>query len=371
MTLEGHAVRAVFFATGVADLALATGEADYRLVAQRFFNNLTTRRMNIAGGIGPRREHEAIGADYELPNDGYYESCAACGLVDFAHRMFMLKRTAAPIDVLEQVLYNAVLHGFSLDGKTSYYGNPLSDRDNPRYNSWVCCPPNLSRTLFQIGRYAFAATERDVYVNLYVAADTRVSLDDANVTLGVRTDYPWDGSVAIDVQLDQPAQFAMHLRIPGWCPQATISLNGEPAQPVTPNEQGYVRLDRPWRNGDRVELSLAMPVQVIEAHPRLVDCAGKVALRRGPLIYGFEGIDNGGNAQLTLAPNAAFTVEHRADLLGGVIVIHSTTIDNTNCMAVPFYAMANRHNSTQEVWVSQPDADRDRTAWGNRLYRIR
>lgn len=369
--LQGHAVRAVFFATGVADLALVAGDADYHAAARRFFNNLTTRRMNIAGGIGPRRKNEALGDDFELPDDGYYESCSACGLADFAHRMSMLERAAAPADVLERVIYNAVLHGISLDGTSSYYANPLSDRNNPRYNSWVCCPPNLSRTLFQIGRYAFSRTDRDFYVNLFIAADCRFPLDDIEATLAVRTDYPWDGRVTIEVRLDKPARFAMHLRIPQWCPQAGIVLNGMSPRRAPADNQGYVRLDRTWRPGDRVELTLAMPVQVIEAHPRLIDCHGKVALRRGPLIYGFEGLDNAGSAQITLAPDASFTVEHRPDLLGGVTVIRTTTHDNTPCTAIPFFALANRDKSTQEVWVATPEIQSDRGDWADQLYRVR
>jgi uncharacterized protein len=179
-TLEGHAVRAVFFATGVADLAIATGDSDYRLATHRFWDSTTLRRMTITGGIGPRKEHEALGEDYELPNDGYYESCAACGLADFAHRLFLLERRAESIDVLERVLYNAVLHGIALDGVTTYYCNPLSDRAHPRDNCWVCCPPNLSRTLLQIGRYAYARTDRDLYVNLFVGGTVRCHLRRVN-----------------------------------------------------------------------------------------------------------------------------------------------------------------------------------------------
>ncbi|MFI5381881.1 MAG: glycoside hydrolase family 127 protein, partial [Tepidisphaerales bacterium] len=190
-TLEGHAVRAVFFATGVADVAIETGDSDYRLAANRFWDSTTLRRMTVTGSIGPRKEHEAFGEDYELPDNGYYESCAACGLADFAQRMFMLERQAESADVLERTLYNAILHGISLDGVTSYYGNPLSDRDNPRYNSWVCCPPNLSRTLFQVGRYAYAYSDSAIYVNLFVAGSATLPLKAGAVKLNVATEYPW------------------------------------------------------------------------------------------------------------------------------------------------------------------------------------
>ena len=149
--------------------------------------------MTITGNTGPRHEHEAFGEDFELPNNGYYESCAACGLMDFAQRMFLLEGGSDSGDVLERVLYNAVLHGISLDGTNSYYQNPLSDTNRSRYNSWVCCPPNLSRTLFQVGRYAYASGDRDAFLNLFVAGTVQMPMEGGSVGLKIKTEYPWDG----------------------------------------------------------------------------------------------------------------------------------------------------------------------------------
>ncbi|MHB8971205.1 MAG: glycoside hydrolase family 127 protein [Pirellulaceae bacterium] len=198
-TLEGHAVRAVFFATGVTDVAIATGNADYRLAANRFWDSTTLRRMTITGSVGPRAEHEAMGEDYEIPLAGYYESCAACGLADFAQRMFLLQRRAESADVLERVLFNAVLHGLKLDGTASYYCNLLTDRDHERDNCWVCCLPNLTRTILQSGRYAYAQTDREIYVNLFVPGKSVFALKENRVHLQVATDYPWDGKVQIAI----------------------------------------------------------------------------------------------------------------------------------------------------------------------------
>lgn len=368
-SLDGHAVRAVFFATGVADMAIETGDADYRLAANRFWDSVTARRMNIVGGIGPRQEHEALGEDYELPNAGYYESCAACGLADFAQRLFLLEGRANPADVLERVLYNAILHGISLDGTNSYYQNPLSDRDKPRYNSWVCCPPNLSRTLFQVGRYACASGGRDVYLNLYVAGRYALPLTNGTVRIDLATEYPWDGQVKLTLHPGKTSQFALNLRLPQWGTKAHLKLNGRPLSPLPRSEAGYLRLEREWQEADIVELALEMPVQRIEAHPNLRDCAGKVALQRGPILYAFEALDNGGTAAIELGADPQFQIEHRSEFLGGMTVIKGLSADGKPFLAIPFYALANRAKSSQEVWVTQRGLKPSSEWWLGRLYR--
>jgi DUF1680 family protein len=366
-TLEGHAVRAIFFATGVADLGLATGDADYRLAADRFWDSTARRRMAITGAVGPRAEHEAFGEDYELPNDGYYESCAACGLADFAQRMFLLERQGDYADTLERVLYNAVLHGMALDGTNSYYQNPLSDKDHPRYNSWVCCPPNLSRTLLKAGQFAYAHGPREIFVNLYLGGEARVPLAGAPVALKVETDYPWNGAVKITVNPSKPARFALNLRKPGWSSKATVRVNGQ--EHAIAAEAGYFRLDGIWRAGEVVELTMDMPVRRMVAHRNIRDCRGKVALQRGPLVYGFEGLDNEGNPRVALGAQPGFQTEWRPDFLGGVTVIKGTTAEGKPFTAIPFYTLANRQKSAQEVWVEQRGLALDESWWEGRLYR--
>ncbi len=368
-TLEGHAVRALFFATGVADLALETGDADYRMAAHRFWESTARRRLAITGAVGPRHEHEAFGEDYELPNDGYYESCAACGLADFAQRMFLLERTSESIDVLERVLYNAVLHGMELTGTNSYYQNPLSDHDRPRYNSWVCCPPNLSRTLLQIGRYAYAQSDRDLFVNLFVGGTWHARVGSDGVDIRVTTEYPWDGRVQIALTLPKAAHFTVWLRRPGWAKQAELSLNGERVTTLPQAENGYWRLERTWQPNDRLDIQLEMPVERMVAHPNIRDCQGKVALQRGPLVYGFESLDNNGSAQVALGRQPNFTIESRPDWLGGVTVIHGTTADAKSFDAIPFYALANRGKAAQEVWATQCYVGLGDSWWLGRLYR--
>jgi hypothetical protein len=368
-TLEGHAVRAVFFATGVADLAIAMDDADYRLAAHRFWDSTTLRRMAITGSIGPRQEHEALGEDFELPNTGYYESCAACGLVDFAHRMFVLEQRSESIDILERVLYNAVLHGIGLSGTNSYYQNPLSDKDRPRFNSWVCCPPNLSRTLLQVGRYAFAHTDREVFVNLYVGGSTEFQLATGAIAINLATEYPWEGRIKAVIQPAQAMRFTLCLRHPGWCAQSILKINGTAISTEDLLEHGYYHLDREWRAGDVVELVLDMPVVPIVAHPNIKECVGSIALQRGPIVYGFEGMDNQGNAKIVLADTPRMQTAWRPELLGGITVIEGSTANNGEFVAIPFYALANRGKSAQEVWAQASKPQTNDSWWLGQLYR--
>jgi DUF1680 family protein len=366
-TLEGHAVRAVFFATGVADLALETGASDYRLAAHRFWDSTTARRMTITGSVGPRKEHEALGEDYELPNDGYYESCASCGLLNFAQRMFLLERRAEFCNEMERVLYNAVLHGISLDGTATYYCNPLSDRDHLRDNCWVCCPPNLSRTLLEVGRYAYAWGERDLYVNLFVGGSARVPFPAGEVTLRVETNYPWSGDVAFRVETKSPRRFAIRVRRPDWAGKSQWKLNGA-ADDVAADDAGYWVFDRTWNSGDSLALTLDMPVRRMVAHPNIASCRDKVALQRGPLVYGFEGLDNA-NATVALGADPQFRVEPRPELLGSVVTIRGVDAGGRPILAVPFYALANRGKTTQEVWVAQQGIAARSDWWLGALYR--
>lgn len=255
-----------------------------------------------------------------------------------------------------------------LDGIHTYYCNPLSDRDHRRDNCWVCCPPNLSRTLLQIGRYAFAHTDRDLYVNLFVGGAVRVPLAGGDTTLRVETGYPWDGRVKITVDRQTAGRFALHVRRPGWCAAATLALNGQRLD--TPaGDAGYWTLDRPWKAGDVLEVGFDLPVVRLTGHLNIAACRGRVALQRGPLVYGFEGLDNDGQPGVRLGPDPGFAVAHHADLLGGVTVIEGRAADGRRWRAVPFYALANRGPSSQEVWVEQQDGEPPAGWWLGNLYR--
>ncbi len=360
--VTGHAVRTVYYLTGVADVAAETGDVGLAQAARRLWNDATRRKMYVVGSVGSQEKDEGFGPDYDLPNSGYNESCAACGMLNWAQSMWVLDGESSSIDVLERGLYNAVLHGLSLDGTTSYYRNPLSDANSVRNNVWVCCPPNLSRTLMRVPGYLYAQTTRDIYVNLFASSTCSIKLANTRVQLAQETNYPWDGQIKITVKPDKPAPFALRLRIPGWCPNSTLELNGKPIlKPAM--EKGYAVLLRLWRAGDVVELKLPMPVQRIQANPKVLEDKGQVALQRGPIVYGFEALDNAGRVDVQLAREAGFTTQARPDLLGGVTTISGRAGDGRSLTAIPFYALANREPSKQAVWMAQQGQLEQPKAW--------
>jgi DUF1680 family protein len=366
--IKGHAVRAVFFATGVADVALETADRQMRAAAERLWESAAKRKMYITGSIGAARKHEAFADDYVLPNDGYCESCAACGLADFAHRMLMLQADAQCGDVLERVLYNAVLHGISLDGKSFYYRNPLSDRNHPRGNNWCCCPPNLSRTLLKLGRYIYAHDNKEIYVNLYVGGSGRILLPDNTITITQQTEYPWNGNVKIRVHPQTQSQFSVNLRIPGWCRKTKLKINGVAAAEF-PVRKGYVRIEREWKGNDVIELYFLMPVERVEAHPNVKHDNGLVAIQRGPILYGLEALDNNPDLDVTLPADPRFKIGHMPQFLGGVTVIKGKSSKGKTFLAVPFYALANREKSSQVVWLQQTGKRENPAGWEDKLYR--
>jgi len=366
--ISGHAVRAVFFATGVADLALESSDAVMVNAARRLWENTTLRKMYITGSIGASHKHESFGDDYELPNDGYCESCAACGLADLAHRMLLLTRKGGCGDIMERVLYNAVLHGISLDGTSFYYRNPLSDKNHPRGNNWTCCPPNLLRTLMKIGSYAYLKSDREIYVNLYIGSKAGIELPDNRVILLQETKYPWQGKVKIIVKPAKRQAFSIKLRMPGWCREAGIKLNGSVINPAL--EDGYCCIKRAWQEGDRLEVDFAMPVERFEAHPNVKADTGRAAIQRGPVVYGLEGLDNKGDVDIVLPVEPGFKTKYVPGFLGGVTVIEGKSTEGKRFTAIPFYVMANREKSVQVVWLKQEGKKSALTGWSERLYRV-
>jgi DUF1680 family protein len=385
-TINGHAVRAVFYYTGVADLALA-GRPGFRDPVLRVWENATQRKMYVTGGVGGW-DAEGLGeafapTDYLLVNEHhepgsgetcYCESCAAGGMINFAHRVGRLRGDAESIDVLERILYNSLLHGVALDGKTTYYRNPLTDQNNPRNNIWVCCPPLLYRTLLGVGKYIYGYGRSDIYVNLFIGSTSEFRLGDGTVPLTLETSpvagYPWDGRVAISVAPKTPVPFAMHVRLPGWCRDARVELNG---QTITDPKivDGYIVINRRWSQGDKIVLNLEMAPTRIEAHPNVESNKGRVCIQRGPIIYALEGVDNGGGelSDPGLATTPDFVTHFEPDLLNGVQIITANKQGGGRLTFVPFFALANRTASWQRVWVQQEGKTIRAEGWQNRLYR--
>ncbi|MEW6252525.1 MAG: beta-L-arabinofuranosidase domain-containing protein, partial [Planctomycetota bacterium] len=403
----GHAVRAFYLYCAVADLA-ATGDEGYRRALDALWRDLTTRKMYITGGTGVWGYDEGFAPNFELPNErAYAETCASIALAFWAQRMNRLHADARYMDVFERVLYNAIAAGVSLDGEKYLYANPLASHGPEGFATsggaqggstshrqhWfrcACCPPNVLRFFAALPSCACAfedaAADRGaqtpgaVYVNLYIAGQAQIPLAAGNVALRTQTEYPWDGVIRIEIVLERPQRFDLHLRLPDWCEAPALRVNGAA---VTPGVvRGYARLAREWRPGETVELDLPMPVRRVECRPRVAANAGRVALQRGPLVYCVEAVDNpGGVWNLALPHDAEMHVEKRPDLLGGVTALRGTALQrgpepphawrNTlyrhqsstppavtpvEFVAVPYCVWDNRTPGAMAVWLPQDPA---------------
>ena len=384
---EGHAVRAVYLYSGMADVAAETGDQTLFEACRTLFDNIVSRRMYITGAIGSTHVGEAFTYDYDLPNESVYaETCAQIGLCFFAQRILNSEMDGRYADVIERALYNSVLSGMSLDAKRFFYVNPLEvvpeacEKDDrlrhvkPQRQKWfgcACCPPNLARFLGSLPSYAFSAGGDTLYMHLYIGGEVRVALAHAEVHLSVESDYPWDGRVRLTVHT--PGEYGIAVRISGWCRGYELKVNGESvsSEPV----RGYVSLNRVWREEDMVELNLKMPVTLMRANPAVRADTGKLCVVRGPLVYSLEEADNGKDLHLLRLPlQTAFEVHDEPQLLGGIRTIRCNAFRRSKSFAegqlyapvcgaeemtetqltwIPYFAWANREPGEMAVWIRE------------------
>src|SRR5688572_25576578 len=329
----GHAVRAVYMYSGMADVAALTGDEKIRAAGRRIWDHLMTSKLYITGGIGASGSGEAFGRPYELPNaTAYNETCASVGMDFWAHRLFLLEGDAQYIDVMERTLYNGLLSGVSLDGTTYFYPNPLESNGRHARSPWfgvACCPGNITRFMASVPGYVYAQQGDSLYVNLFVGSASEIELDNGRkVKMTQETRYPWDGAVKMTVAPDKSAAFAINVRIPGWArgeaapgdlyrfsdqveEPVMLKVNGKP---VSLNvEKGYVSIRRKWKRGDVIALTLPMPVRRVAANEQVAADRGRVALQRGPIVYCAEWPDNPGSRvrNLLLPDSAKLVAEFR------------------------------------------------------------
>lgn len=385
-TATGHAVRFVYLLTGVAHLAHLSGDEAKRQACRRLWDDMARRQMYVTGGIGAQGWGESFTSAYDLPNDSAYaESCASIGLMMFARRMLQMEGDGRYADAMERALYNTVLAGMSLDGTRFFYVNPLEtvprimpgnhvyDHVKPVRQRWfacACCPPNIARLLASIGSYVYTQRDDALYVNLYLGSEASFERGDAKFTLRQSGDYPWGERVELELLTDAPFETALALRLPEWCAQPRLQVNGEAVEFVA--DKGYVHLARRWQSGDRIALELPMPVRRVSAHPSLRHAAGRVALQRGPLVYCLEQADNGADLhQLALPGDAAFSVLPGEGVLGDKLLIRCEgerrlSVDGDALyrydagapvwkrqalVFVPYFCWANRGEGEMRVWV--------------------
>ena len=383
----GHAVRAGYLYSGVADVAALTGDSAYLAAIDKIWNNTVSKKLYITGGIGARHEGEAFGDNYELPNlTAYNETCAAIANVYWNYRMFLLHGDAKYIDVLERSLYNGVISGVGLDGKTFFYPNPLECDMHYHFNSgetldrqpWFdcsCCPTNMCRFIASVPGYIYAQSNNALYVNLFAQSSSTVHLNKKlPVTISQETQYPWAGQIKISVSPEKTSQFALCLRIPGWAENqvvpsdlysfvspetssVSVTVNGEKFQYKV--EKGYAVIDREWKQGDVVNYDIPMSIRRVEANKQVADDAGKVAIERGPIVYCLEGADNGVDLMtLSLPDSSKLTESYNSGELSGVVTISGDAeitkgkkTEVRKFTSIPYFVWNNRGADEMKVWI--------------------
>ncbi len=385
-TAQGHAVRMLYQLCAMADLALLNQEEEMTEACETLFDNIVQRRMHITGGVGSTYLAEAFTFDYDLPEfTTYNETCASIALAMFCRRMWLIEADRKYADCAELALYNTVLSGMSLSGDRFFYENPLaadpkrnqfnqSRKENIREHLPIlervkvfdcsCCPPNLVRTMGAIGDYMYSVSENTVYAHCYMDAEAKICLQDGEICLRQRTQYPYDGK--IDLETGTAGDYTIALRIPGWCSSYRILVNGEPA--VYTLEKGYACLRRVWQEKDHVVLDLAMPVELVEANPSVSNLCGRVAVMRGPITFCAEGIDNQAlsvrDIRIRNASDFAVSMEEicgrkmpvlsgRASVRKEFEALYRTyrgEEKNVSWKLIPYFAWANRGVSEMNVW---------------------
>ena len=390
---EGHAVRAMYLYSGMADVAALTGDTAYLAAIDRIWNNMVSKKMYVQGSIGAVGDGERFGDNYELPNaTAYNETCAAIGSVFWNQRMFLLHGDSKYIDVMEKTLYNGLISGVGLDGKSFFYTNAMQIKNNfssqdtePERSGWFtcsCCPTNVVRLIPSIPGYIYAEKGNAIYVNLFISGTGNLTVNNKAVKITQQNNYPWDGALAFIVDPASAMNLDINIRIPGWAQneavpsdlyryqkssaqKAAIKVNGAPVNYRI--EKGYAVLTRKWKKNDKVEVTLPMDVRRVIANEKLADDNGKIALQRGPIMYCAEWKDNNGQAGNIIIPkDAEFKFEYEQNLLNGVTVlradVRSITVDvsgqnvstqNAVLTAIPYYAWANRGKGEMMVWFPE------------------
>ena len=371
-------------------MALETGDQELLALSRQLWDDLTQHQMYVTGGLGPAHSNDGFTFSYDMPTEtAYAETCASIALAFWAQRMFHLDPDSRYIDVMERAIYNGSLSGLSYEGDTFFYANPLASypRVNPysrwsgittaehyRRDEWFfcpCCPPNISRLIASIGEYSYSQAGRRVYAQLY--HDNTVTLDIGGQALNLAqgTNYPWDGKISFTATMDEAIDFELALRIPDWCHDYQLSVNGKASN--APLEQGYILLARQWTTGDTVELQLSMPVERVLPHRAIRQAAGQIALQRGPLVYCLEQVDNGPRlANICIPLSSKLEPSFDEGLFAGITVImgeamrielptdselyrHHSRVDSIKqslvFKAIPYYLWANREPGEMRVWM--------------------
>jgi len=403
-TALGHAVRATYLYAGATDVYLENGDDSLWIALEAISHDIELHKLYITGAVGAlydgvspdgtsyhpgeiQQVHQAFGRDFQLPNStAHNESCANIGYLMWNWRMLLASGDARYADLMEQTAYNSLLSAVSLDGKGYFYTNPLCVSDDLTYDlRWSkereeyisycnCCPPNTIRTIAEIQNYAYSLSDEGVWINLYGSNTLSTSLrNGSSLVLSQKTDYPWDGNVQIALEQVPDKEFSIFLRIPGWCNEAFIEINGISAS-INPVAGEYSEIRRKWTNQDEIVLNLPMKINLIEANPLVEEIRNQVAVRRGPVVYCLESVDipekkkifdillpaniqlnpvTGiiSNSRMVFLEGDAVSTEHRSWNDQLYRKIHNEKPEPVHIRLVPYYAWGNRGHSEMTVWM--------------------
>ncbi len=388
----GHAVRAAYMYSGMADIAAITGDSSYIMAIDKIWDNVVSKKLYITGGIGAVHQGEAFGENYELPNlTAYNETCAAIGNVYWNHRLFLLHGDAKYYDVLERTLYNGLISGMSMDGGTFFYPNPLESDGKYKFSQgachrqpWfgcACCPSNLSRFIPSLPGYIYAVKDNSIYVNLFMANTAKLDVNKKKVTISQTTNYPWKESVSIVINPSGKQELSLKVRIPGWAQNKVlpsdlytfadnklsgyeVKVNGESVAGELVD--GYFVINRLWKKGDKVDVNFDMQPRIVKANPKVEADRGRISFERGPLVYCAEWPDNDFKISSVLLPSKPIVdIVDSSDFLNGVIRLktnaQSLMIDgdgalhtkNVTLTLIPYYAWSHRGDGDMMVWLPQ------------------
>ena len=381
----GHAVRATYMYSGMADVAALTGDKGYIEAIDRIWENIVGKKMYITGGIGSTSSGEAFGKNYELPNmSAYCETCAAIGNVYVNHRLFLLHGHGKYYDVLERTLYNGLISGVSLEGNGFFYPNPLESMGQHQRQAWfgcACCPSNICRFIPSLPGYVYAVKNNDVYVNLFMSNTSNLKVNGKKVELEQTTNYPWNGDITISVKKNSAGKFNLKVRIPGWVRNQvvpsdlytysdnvrlgySVKVNGEEVKSEL--KDGYFCIDRKWKKGDKVEVHFDMEPRTVRANDKVAADKGRVAVERGPVVYCAEWPDNNFDVlSAYMNQNPKFEVEFQKDMLYGINTLKTDaqvleygkdgrlTTKDVKMTMIPYYAWAHRGRGNMSVWIAQ------------------
>jgi DUF1680 family protein len=381
----GHAVRANYMYSGMADVAALTGNESYLHAIDKIWENVAGKKLYVTGGVGATGSGEAYGRNYELPNmSAYCETCAAIANVYWNYRLFLLHGESKYYDVLERTLYNGLLSGVSLEGDRFFYPNPLESVGQHSRSAWfgcACCPSNVCRFIPSVPGYVYAQKDEKLYVNLFMQSESKLTIQKNPVHITQKTDYPWNGDVTMELTPKKAKAFTLMIRIPGWAknqpvPSDLYSYVNPQTEPVklmvngveTPyaiGADGYIALNRKWKKGDKVSISFPMSVKRVKAHELVEDDLGKVSLERGPIVYCLEWPDNEEKVLNTVLEDnvSVSATSYMPNELKGIVRLEANALSTKKganqeiirvpkaIKAIPFYAWANRGQGEMAVWI--------------------